>query len=144
MEMTIDAENITRNDIESDSAIATSVCDGSDSTGGSQSSRGSGSKGGNSSECLIGSLLDTTNGDSSKVPKVEFKESHSEEIVDHPAAVTNVALESDDVGLRGKGAKKNEAVVLDIPNQTDFEANTETVGRGNNAMDDDDICDTYF
>ena len=149
MEMTIDAENITRNGIESDSAIATSVCDGSYSPGGSQSSREGGSKRGSSSERLVGSLADTPNDESSKVPEVLFKEGHSEKVVDHPAAVTNLALDGVEVGLRGKGAKKNEEIVLDNPDQADFEVNTETsegavVGRSNDAMDDDDICDTSF
>lgn len=145
MEMTTEAENIARKDIESDSAIST----GRNSPGRSQSSRGSGSKGENSSECLVGSLVDTPNDDSNKVPEVEFKKGHSEKVVDHPAAVTNVALDGDDVGLRGNGAKKNETIVLDIPERTDSEADTETsegavVGRSNDAMDVDDICDTSF
>ena len=98
---------------------------------------------------MVSSLLDTPNDDSSKVPKVEFKKGHSEKVVDHPAAVTNVALDGDDVGLRGKGTKKNEAIVLDIPERTDSEADKETsegavVGRRNDAMDADDICDTSF
>ena len=145
MEMTTEAENIARKDIESDSAIST----GRDSSGGSQSSRGSRSKSENSSECLAGSLLDTPNNDSSKVPEVEFKKGPSEKVVDHPAAVTNVALDGDDVGQSGKGEKENETIVLDIPDQADFEADTETsegavVGRCNDAMDVDDICDTSF
>ena len=145
MEMTTEAENIAREDIESDGAISTER----DSPGGSQSSRGSGSKSENASECLVGSLLDTPNNDSSKVPDVEFKKGPIEKVVDHPAAVTNVALDGDDVGPSGKGEKENEAIVLDIPDQTNFEADTETsegavVGRSNDAMDADDICDTSF
>ena len=140
MEMTTEPENIAREDIESDSAISTER----DSPGGSQSSRGSGSKSENASECLVGSLLDTPNNDSSKVPDVEFKKGPIEKVVDHPAA-----LDGDDVGLSGKGEKENEAIVLDIPDQTNFEADTETsegavVGRSNDAMDADDICDTSF
>ena len=140
MEMTTDAENIAGKDIESDSALLTSVYDGSDSIGGSHSSRGSGSKKRNSSECSVGSLQDTPNDDYSKVPELEFKKGQSEKLVDHPAAVTKIALDSDDVGLKGKGGKENEAIVLDIPDHTDLEADTGTSqgaveGRGNDAMD---------
>ena len=149
MEMTTDAENIAAKGIESlsDIGLPTSVCDRSNSLGGPKSSSASGSK--KPGECSVDSLLDTPNDDSSKVPEVEIKKGHSEKVVDHPAAVTNIALDSDDVGLKGKGAKKNEAIVLDIPDQTDFEADTETsesavVGRSNDAMDEDDISETSF
>jgi len=146
MEMTTDAENIAAKDIESDIALPTSACD---SLGGPQSSRESGSKKRNSSKCSVGSLLDTPNDDFSKVPQVEFKKGHSEKVLDHPAAVINIALDSDDVNLKGKGAKKNEVIVLNIPDQTDFEADTEpsegtVVGRRNDAMDVDDISETSF
>lgn len=147
MEMSTDAENIAGKDIENDSGLPACVCDGSESPGGPQSSRASGSKKRHSSERSAGSLLDTPNDDSSKVPEVEFKKGHGEN--DHPAAVTNVAVDSDDAGLKGKGAKRNEAIALDIPDQTDFEADTETsegavVGRSNDAMDVDDILETSF
>lgn len=147
MEMTTDAENIDGKDTESDSALPTSVCDGSDSQGGSPSSRGS--KKQNSSESSVCSSLNPPNDDSSKVPEVEFKDGHSESVADHPAAVTNIALDSDDIPQEGKEEKKNEAIVLDIPDETDFEANTETsegavVGRCNDAMDADDTFETSF
>ena len=51
-------------------------------------------------------LLDTPNDDSSKVPEAEFKKGDSEKVVDHLAALIDLALDSDDVGLKGKGAKK--------------------------------------
>ena len=63
--------------------------------------------------------------------------------MDHPAAVTKIALDSDDVGLKGKGGKENEAIVLDIPDHTDLEAHTGTPkgaveGRDNDAMEFDE------
>lgn len=139
MEMATDAENIAGEGIESDSALPNPVCDGSDSLGGSQSSRRSASKKQNSSECSVGSLLDSPNDDSSNVPKVEFDKGQGESIVDHPAAVTNIALDSDDVGLKENEGKTNEVIVLDMPHQTHFETDTETsegavVGQGNDAM----------
>lgn len=138
MEMATDAENIAGEGIESDSALPT-VCDVSDSHGGSQSSRRSASKKQNSIECSVGSLLDTPNDDSSNVPKVKFNKGQGESVVDHPAAVTNIALDSDDVGLEENEGKTNEVIVLDIPHQTRFEADTESsegvvVGQGNDAM----------
>ena len=144
MEMTTDAENIFGKDVESDSALPTSPIPYS------QNSTRSGSKKRKSSECSVGSTLDTPNDDSSKVPEVVFKKGLRESVVDHPAAVTNIALDSDDVGLKGKGGKKNEVIVLHIPDQSDFEADTETsaegavVGRGNDAMDADDMLETSF
>ena len=51
-------------------------------------------------------LLDSPNDDSSKVPESEFKKGDSEKVVDHLAALIDLALDSDDVGLKGKGAKK--------------------------------------
>jgi len=135
MGMITDAENIAAKDIESDIALPTSVCDGNDSLGGPRSSRESGSKKRNSSKCSVGSLLDTPNDNLSKVPEVEFKKGHSEKVVNHLAAVINRALDSDDVGLKGKG--------------TTNKADTETsegavVGRSNDAMDVDDISETSF
>ena len=143
MEMTTDAENIDGKDTESDSALPTSVCDGSDSP----SSRGS--KKHNASESSVCSSLETPNDDSSKVPEVEFKEGHSESVADHPAAVTNIALDRDDVSQELKGGKENEAVVLDIPDQTDFKTDKENsegavVGRNNDAMEADDTLETSF
>lgn len=140
MEMATDAENIAGEGIESDSAASpSSVCDGSDSLGGSQSSRRNASKKQNSSECSVGSLLDTPNDDSSNVPKVKFNKGQAESVVDHPAAVTNKALDSDDVGLKENEGKTKEVIVVDIPHQTHFEADTETsegavVGQGNDSM----------
>lgn len=152
MEMTADekgtkndgAESIDgkETDTDNDSAVPSSVCDGSESPRVSQSSGGSKER--KSSE--------TPKDDSTKVPEVEFKRGDSKTFADHPTAATNIALDSDDVVPEGN---KNEAVVLDIPEPMGAEAATETpesapkgddvdIGLCNDAMDAEDSLDTAF
>lgn len=98
---------------------------------------------------MVGLLVDILNDDLNKVLEVEFKKGYSEKVVDYFVVVINVVLDGDDVGLRGKGVKKNEIIVFDIFEWMDFEVDMEifvgvVVGWSNDVMDVDDICDIFF
>ena len=138
-------KEIDGKDSDSDSVVPTSVCDGSESPRGSQSSGGSKEQ----ESCEPPAPDDFT-----KVPEAEFKSGRCKTAPDHQAAATNMALDSDDVVPKGKEGKKNEAIVLDIPDQMEDGAAAEkpesetkgdaVVGRCNDAMDSEDTVETKF
>lgn len=153
MEMTTNSNGIENDGVKemdgkdsySDRAVPTSVCDGSESPRGSQSSGESKKQ----ESCEPPAPDDFT-----KVPEVELKRGHCKTAQDHQAAATNMALDSDHVVPKGKEGKKNEAIVLDIPDQMEDGAAAEkpesetkgdgVVGRCNDAMDSEDIVETKF
>ncbi|XP_078346174.1 uncharacterized protein LOC144631589 isoform X1 [Oculina patagonica] len=148
MEMTTDekviknvgAGSIDGKETDNDSAVSSSVCDGSESPRGSLNSSGSKQQ-----------ASEAPKDDSTKVPEVEFKTSDCKTSADHPTAATNIALDSDDVVPE---INKTEAVVLDIPDPMGTEAATKkpesppngdgVKGRCNSAMDTEDGVDTAF
>lgn len=147
----IDGEEIDREpkDVEERSE-ATSGYDGREPSGRFQS------PGGTSLQVVtgpsVGSTLETSKDDAShQVPEVQFKKGNAETTAAHPTAATNRALDSGDVVEEGK---KNEAIVLDIPDPTVAEAVTKkpegatkeeaVIGRWNDAMDAEDTAETAF
>lgn len=148
MEMTTDekviknvgAGSIDGKETDNDSAVSSSVCDGSESPRGSLSSSGNKQQ-----------ASEAPKDDSTKVPEVEFKTSDCKTSADHPTAATNIALDSDDVVPE---RNKTDSVVLDIPDPMGTEAATKTPesppngdgvkGWCNSAMDTEDGVDTAF
>ena len=147
-----DAENTDGKDIYNDSAVPSSVNDGTESPRRSQSSDGR--KKETSSECPVVLSSGTPKGDPRTVPNVVFKKGQSKAAADQSTVATNAAFSSDDVATSEKEGSNNEAIVLDIPDPMGAEASTKkhesattsdaVVGRCNDAMDADHSEETSF